>query len=63
MQTKMQFNVFLLCTYQCIAPGTPLRAKGGDLTSMKSNAYPPGANTVIICPLRTVYFHPIISKY
>ena len=44
------YDLYSLCTYQCNAPGTTPRAKGGDLTYMKSIPSPPGADARIKCP-------------
>ena len=43
-----------------IAPGTTPRAKGGDLTYVKSIASPLERMLWSNAPIRTVYFHPII---
>ena len=48
--------------FKCIAPGTPLQAQGAwGIDQYEIKCLSPGANTVI--SIRTVHFHPIISKY
>ena len=55
MHYLLLLSLTLLCTYQCIAPGTTPQSMDGDLIHMKSIPSPLGQTLISNAPIRTVY--------